>query len=90
VFCGRKVLEVPKIFAFLNVSKALIICRSLLQSQTVEPRIAKIFTDSIFLFVDILNFKMSQRSSNSAVKGRRWKDHFKSDFRSDQDHLLEK
>jgi hypothetical protein len=30
----------------------------------------------------------------SAVAGsqtaRRWKDHFKSDFRSDQDHLLEK
>jgi hypothetical protein len=26
----------------------------------------------------------------SSAKSRPWKDHFKSDFRSDQDHLLEK
>jgi hypothetical protein len=35
-------------------------------------------------------FAKTHKTGGSTVNTRRWKDHFKSDFRSDQNHLLEK
>jgi hypothetical protein len=35
-------------------------------------------------------YAFSSKNIEKQDRSRRWKDHFKSDFRSDQDHLLEK